>query len=493
MTELKQNIKTKFQDIFSYSFGEGMNSLVMNSIFGFAMLYYTEALGLSYALAGIAMAIATFWDALTDPLMAFISDNTRSRYGRRHPYMLLGGILTLLAYYFIWAVPESFQTDTQIIFWYLVIINLLFRTSITIFAVSYFALGFEVCTTYDERAKLQGVKFVLNMVVNLLGPALAWSLFFKDPVDGTKATSIASNYVDMATAFTIVSLGFVLIVVFATKKYIVDSRQSTEISEFKFSLLISYFRDIFSDKYSRIVFLFMSIVYIGLVLYSSMQMYVYVYFMEFSATYKSIVHGSTMVGFGIGSAIMPWLVKKWEKKPVVVFAAIWSAVVNFILILIFVTGFLPKDLVYSLSGFEIPVSMLVFMIFHASYWWSNGILVPVAFSMLADLSEVGEYRTGTLKDGGYGATMSFVTKVAKSVGLLLTGLSMSLVGFVEGSETQSPEAINNLGAATFVLGAVIALIAMLTMLKYPIDRKFIAKVKEALAARERGEEIKLDI
>jgi len=65
--------------------GECANSIIMNSLFGFAMLYYTDALGLKHAEAGIAMALAVFWDAITDPVMGHLSDNTRSRFGRRHP------------------------------------------------------------------------------------------------------------------------------------------------------------------------------------------------------------------------------------------------------------------------------------------------------------------------------------------------------------------------------------------------------------------------
>ena len=499
-TMKKEQIKTKFHDILAYSVGEGANSLVMNGIFGYAMLYYTEALGLGYKLAGIAMAVATFWDAITDPLMAYVSDNTRSRFGRRHPYLLLGGILTVICFYFIWAVPESFRADTQLLFWYLVGMNLLLRTAITIFGVAYGALGFEVCTSYDERAKLQGVRFAFNMVVNLAGPALAWSLFFKDPIDGTMATNIVGNYVNMGAAFSIVSLLFILIVVFATKKYIVDSREFTEIKRFKFNLFVGYFRDIINDKYSRIVFLFMLIVQTEIALFASLQIYVYVYFMEFSATFKTIVHGSTMVGFGLGSAMVPFLVRKWEKKQVVLLAVITSVVCNIILLLLFVTRFLPTDMIYMtpvdsafLPGVEVPVSMLVFMFFHATYWMSNGVLVPVAFSMVADISEVGKYRTGTLKDGGYGAAMTFVAKVAMSIGLLVSGYSLSWIGFVEGSETQSAAAINNLGAVTFIAGAVIAVIAMMAMTKYPIDRKFMGRVKAALAARERGQEIDLNI
>jgi len=101
--------KTSFFDICKYSTSEGANSLIMNGIFGFAMLYYTEALGLNYKLAAVAMAVASIWDAVTDPLMAYISDNTRSRFGRRHPYMLIGGILAVVCFYFIWAVPQTFM------------------------------------------------------------------------------------------------------------------------------------------------------------------------------------------------------------------------------------------------------------------------------------------------------------------------------------------------------------------------------------------------
>lgn len=69
--------------MWNYASGEIANSLISNTIFGFAMLFYTDALGLSPMLAGIAMSVAIFWDAITDPLMGHISDNTKSRFGRR--------------------------------------------------------------------------------------------------------------------------------------------------------------------------------------------------------------------------------------------------------------------------------------------------------------------------------------------------------------------------------------------------------------------------
>ncbi|MEN8193555.1 MAG: MFS transporter, partial [Bacteroidota bacterium] len=461
--------------------------------FAFAMLYYTEALGLNYALAGIAMAVATFWDAVTDPLMAYISDNTRSRYGRRHPYILFGGLATILSFYFIWDVPGIFTSDTNILFWYLVVMNLVLRTSATVFLVTYTALGFEVCTDYNDRAKLQGTKFGFNMFINIAGPAMAWTLFFKDPSDGTQATSIASNFIDMALVFSVAALVFLIFVLYSTKKFIVDTRNSTDIEKFRFRLFIDYFRDIFGDKYSRVIFLFMMVVMLGIILVASLQMYVYVYFMEFSSGQKSIVHGGTMVGAGIGAVIMPFLVNKWDKKPVTYYSVIVSVLCNVALFILFVTGLFPKDMVETIFGFEVPVSMILFLFFNSLYWMGSGILNPIAMSMMADLSEVGKYKTGELKDGGYGATLSFLTKVAMSIGMLISGYILSWVGFVEGSEVQTPEAINNLGAATFIASGTIAFIAALVITKYPIDRNFMQKIKDALDARERGEEVELDV
>jgi len=205
-----------------YSAGEIANSLLGNSITGFAMLFYTEALGLSPKLAGIAMAIAVFWDAVTDPLMGHITDNTRSRFGRRHPYILLGGIAVTIIYVFVWYVPGFVQGHQAALFWYLVVVNLLQRTAITVYLIPYVALGFEICGDYNGRVTLQGIRSGLNMLANLLGPALAWTLFFSDNSD-LRATAVPQNYLNMGLSFAAVSLVSILFVTFITRKHIVDS------------------------------------------------------------------------------------------------------------------------------------------------------------------------------------------------------------------------------------------------------------------------------
>ena len=198
-------------DMWNYASGEIANSLVSNTIFGFAMLFYTDALGLSPMLAGIAMSVSIFWDAITDPLMGHISDNTKSRFGRRHQYMLFGGIGMVLAFFFIWAVPPIFKTSNTSLFWYLVVINIIMRTAYTVFVVPMTALGFEMCQDYTGRTKIQGIKAIFNMIANFCGPGLAWMFFF--PKQGVDVKNPA-NFMRMGTIFAIISLISIFYLVF---------------------------------------------------------------------------------------------------------------------------------------------------------------------------------------------------------------------------------------------------------------------------------------
>ena len=85
--------KTPFWRIFGYALGGCAWQLPFNAIWVFSMIFYTQVLGIDFILAGIALSVTMFWDALIDPVMGHISDNTKSRYGKRHPYILIGGIV----------------------------------------------------------------------------------------------------------------------------------------------------------------------------------------------------------------------------------------------------------------------------------------------------------------------------------------------------------------------------------------------------------------
>jgi GPH family glycoside/pentoside/hexuronide:cation symporter len=487
------NSSTPLRRIIAYSTGEGATSLTMNGIAAFAMLYYVQVLGLSGKWAGLALSITMLWDAVSDPVMGHITDNTRSRFGRRHPYILGGGIFLAVSFFFLWSVPAIVK-GPQAIFWYLLVVNLVVRTAWTVFGIPYAALGFEICTGYEERAKLQSVRFIFNMAMNLLFNAGGWVIFFGDRrgaggalIDGT---TIEANYPRMGFVLALASLTLILICFFSTRMYAYDTRGRRDIRGNSLKAFYLDMRDILKDRYAVTVFAFFGMAQLGMMFVAQIQMFSYRFYMDFPDVQKTFVHGSTMVGFAIGSLIATPLVRRLDKKPAAGVGVALSVTGNLMLLLIFGGGLLPPRAVYTISqgipvvgGLTFPAAALVFAFFQAMYWAGSGILAPLATSMIADVSEINKHRTGILKDGSYAAVFSFFSKAACSVGLLLTGLMLDWAGIIPDADIQTAAAARNVALETFISGPIIAALALLIILMYPVNRHFMLKIKADLAAR----------
>ena len=476
MNKIKNKSKTLLRDIWFYAVGEGGTSISINGISSFAMIFYTQVLGLSAWYAGLALSITTFWDAVSDPIMGHISDNTKSKFGRRHIYMLIGGVLLSVSFFFIWYVPKSFMGNSITLFWYLLVVNLILRTSLTVFVVPYTALGFEVCTTYLGRSKLQGIRYFINMVVNLLCIACAWALFFQDEIkpDGTRidGSMIYGNYLYMGLILAVVALVLTMLSVFLTKKYMVSSvNMETEGNSLK-----AFFKDIGSilvDKYALRVFVFLMIAQLGMMLTAQLQMYAYIDFMQLNALQKTFVHGGGMVSFAIGSLLIAPLGKWFEKKYIGYLGSFLAILGGILLFVVFTCNFLtPKSV---LGG--IPIAVIIFAIGQYIWWGGCGILIPLATSMIADVSEVNKIKHGSLKDGSYSAMFSFVLKASTSLGLGITGILLTFTGYDSGATLQTYSVAKNIASMTFIFGPILIFFAFFLLIKYPITRKFLEELR----------------
>ncbi|TAE73917.1 MAG: MFS transporter [Verrucomicrobia bacterium] len=478
--------------MFSYSLGECANSLVMNGIFGFAMLFYTKSLGLNPTLAGIAMSVSVFWEAITEPVMGHISDNTRSRWGRRHPYMLIGGLIMAICSYLIWTVPEicrGAQTDVlwykNGVFWYLVGMNLLLRTGLTMFFIPYMALGFEMCTDYQGRSRLQGIRQILNMAANFAGPAMAWIFFFGGK-DNEQATAIEANYHRMGATFAIATAVFVLLACILTFRWHDDTRDAPKntrhgwMKEFFIEM-----KTILADPNPRWVFAFIFIVCAGMVIVSSLQMFVYDDFMKFPAWQKSIAHGSTMIGMALGALVSMGLTRRFDKKGAVLVGGTLSIICNLALAGLFLTDLVKPDATITIDGRSLPLGLILFVIFHAGYWFGNGIMLPVSTAMMADVSEVRRLNSGEVKDGGYSSVFSLAMRMAISFSLVLAGWCLSAIGYETPAPAagQTSQAIWLLGLVTFVVGAVICLFSLLAIRKYPISHQALEELRARIGGK----------
>lgn len=477
--------KTPFSHILGYSIGEGATSLTMNGISGFAMLFYTQAMGLRFDLAGLAFSIASFWDAITDPVMGYVTDNTRSRWGRRHSYILIGGLLMAISFYYLWHVPDSFRSGI-LLFVYVLFINIFFRTAYTIFVIPYMALGFEICTDYHQRSHLQSSRSALNMLVNLLGPALAWSIFFPDIAGGPEATSTEGNFVRMGNVFAIATAIFTLVVVWATRRHIIDSRGLPKHDGEGIGVFFHDSLEVLTDRYLRLIAIFSCIGMTGAIFVSTIQMYLYVYLMHLTSLEKTLTHGGGMILCGLGAVVGSPLARRFDKKFAVCIGASITVTANLLAAIIFLGGILEPRETMILAGYTIPLSVIVFAACNMINWFGNGVFMTLASSMIADVAEVDELKSGVRKDGGYAAIFSFIGKLVASLSTFIASACLTWVGFVPGSDQQTPEAIRWLVFLTFGLGAFFAFLVIPIALRYPITREFMTEVKTSLA-RKRGQ------
>ncbi|MFT6520180.1 MAG: GPH family glycoside/pentoside/hexuronide:cation symporter, partial [Candidatus Azotimanducaceae bacterium] len=173
-----------------YGIGAFVNNLLAAAIGGL-LIVLNLGLGMNPALVGLLAALPRLTDALTDPLMGYLSDHTTSRWGRRRPYIFVGAILAGIAFALLWQLPRGHSESFY--FWFFLLGSLVFYLAYTVFATPWVALGYELTPDYHERTRLMGVQNFMGQLAYVVSP---WFLlimqaeYFDDIVDGASYLAI---------------------------------------------------------------------------------------------------------------------------------------------------------------------------------------------------------------------------------------------------------------------------------------------------------------
>ncbi|MEO1035988.1 MAG: MFS transporter [Pseudomonadota bacterium] len=150
-----------------YGFGAFVNNTLAAAIGGMVIVL-NLGFGMSPALVGLLGALPRLTDAITDPLMGYISDNTRSRWGRRRPYIFVGAIAAGVIFAVLWQLPAG--RSENFYFWYFLGGSLIFYLAYTIYATPWVALGYELTPDYHERTRLMGVQNFIGNIAYMISP-----------------------------------------------------------------------------------------------------------------------------------------------------------------------------------------------------------------------------------------------------------------------------------------------------------------------------------
>src|SRR5512133_1259206 len=206
-TELATNESLEAKLPLRVKIGFGIGDLGGNLFFtamGFySLIYLTDTVKVAAALAGAAILIGKFWDAVTDPMMGFISDRTRSRWGRRRPYFLFGSVPLLLTMWYFFSAPDYSTSQTMGFLWAAFALCLL-NTAYTVVNIPYGSLTPEITKDYQERTTLNGFRFSFAVIGTMLGAAIVIPIvnLAGDPHRGYSLVGLIFGIIMSATILT---------------------------------------------------------------------------------------------------------------------------------------------------------------------------------------------------------------------------------------------------------------------------------------------------
>ena len=458
---------------FFYASGAVANGVKTDAFTFFLLFFYSNVIGLSPGLASLAIFIALMVDAFTDPLMGIISDRTRHRFGRRHPYFLLGMIPMGLSYFMLFSIQTSWELSQQYLFLWMLTFTMLTRLGMTIFEVPHRSLGSEMSRSYTERTSIFATRELLGWMGGLFNAFLAYTIFFKDTPDYMPGTKNPEPWIYYGmTGATIMCLS-VLVTYFGTLKY----RDNSQIDITTLNLRLIFNQIFIALKNRSFLIFFFGYLFIAVSwgMGSSLQIYMNTYFWEFKsimlASYLGIYVLSTISAF----LLVPALVKVIEKRTILLFAIMFAALIPPIPIFLFINGFLPASGTWNLFYATIP------FVYVGNTCLSSSAIIRE--SMLGDISDEVELDSKIGQQGLMFASSSLIGKLNTGLGILMAGIALEFISFPQGVEVSpSAENIFNLAMVQGPLVAVLMFIPFGIFSMYKIDRhrheEIIAKLEQ---------------
>ncbi len=440
----------------------------------FLLLFYGTVIGLEPGLVGLAILIALVVDAISDPLVGYWSDNFRSRWGRRHPFMYAAALPVALSYFLLWNPPDWGQTG---LFVYLTVLAVLIRTFITFYETPSSALIPELITDYADRTSLQAYRLLFGwsagtgMSVVMFGVLLTGPLGMRDP-DAYATYGIIASVLIFAT---------IMMSALGTHSRIPYLHQPVGTGErYSVGRIFREMLQTLSEKSFIALFLATMLFAIASGLSAALAFLMLNYFWGFSEYQIFIWTCSVFISALLGFVLAPWATRRLGKKRATILLGVLAFTIQPMPVLLRLAGLMPENGDPLLFPLVLGVNVIDLALIIA--------VQVVSFSMIADLVESNELRTGRRSEGVYYAAVTFTRKTTQGLGVLAAGLILSFVNFPEGAQPGSVAAdtLWNLGALYAPAILAVYLAALLCIARYRIDRNAHEENLRRLAQTRKG-------
>lgn len=455
----------------------------LNSLF---VPIYNIGFGMSSVLIGWAVAIPRFIDTLSDPVMGNISDNSRSRFGRRRPFIFAGAFLMALGVGLSYMASPHWGSTALFVF--AVATGTFFYLMYTIFSVPYNALGLELTSDYDERADVQKYRLILASVASFGIPWLykiclstgefvrayiesgksAWYGFLLQPMaqmaadDSVKIEVLGIRYVAWALAIVVVITALPAALFTRERLKVHDQDQLHLIHSGKLALQNRSFRTLCL----MIFFVIVGMSFIGVLATYANIFYIFGGDKSSGATWNGFYGTAAGVASLAGTFAVPLLVRRFDKKTVLMSGMALAAVTIVCSWFLFHPG--------------IPALQLILAVFvgagMSAVWLLGG-------SFLADICDEDELLHGYRREGIFSAFYGFVIKLAFTGIAFTFGYVLAFIGYDAGSDSMTPQALTRLRLFIALFPSACIVAAMIAFSRYGLSRTRVCEIQEALDAR----------
>lgn len=407
------------------------------------LFYLTDIIGIPPASAGLALLIPKIWDAINDPLMGALSDNTRTRWGRRRPYIAVGGSLLVLAIAAIWAPIGGWDSTTAKTLW-AIGANLLYTTVATMVAVPYGSLSTEVTTDYDERNRINVLRLAFSTIAAALctlGGTTLLNWYTSGRIDSVQL------YLLIIGVFGMIFVTPILLVACCTQERAPIPVERTRLS------LAAILRPLHFDSFRKLLGMYLCQA-ITMDVVSALVVYYSLYVVKLNVTvFLGIFILTNLIGF----VVVGRLVKTVSKN------------------LIYRAG-IPFALVGAAGIGLYPSSWPSWGLYLCAILVAGGICGGVLMSwvMFPDVIDDAELATGSRNAGAFSGLMTLIRGVATAIAIQLIGLMLQFTGYQAPDHYADPTqpAAVQIGIRATMAGAIIVLMSVGWFIarRYPLTR-----------------------
>jgi len=454
------------------AFGIGMLANQMfPAILSIFMVVLVQDLGFPGWMWGVLFFLPRIFDAITDPIMGYISDNTKSRWGRRRQYVLIGGLLMGVSYIFMWQLFK--ENSLQYNFWYFFLWSIVFYLGLTIFSVPYVAMGYEMSDDFHERTNIMAVAQWIGQWAWVIAPWF-WVIMY-DP-DWFPSADVAARELAIWVAIPCAICAIVPALFIKSESTLHKDYEPLKAANIGNSLknILKSFTEAFKIREFRKICVATFLIYNAFNTVATLTFFVIVYKLfngDPDASGVWVALFGCIGALGTTFIVIPvvtWMSKVLGKKNAFLLAQGISVIGYIMLYFLFIPG---KPWMYIIA---LPL-----------FSFGIGSLFTIMMSMTADVIDIDELNSGKRREGIFGAIYWWMVKVGFAIAGALSGVIIAIVGFnPDLVTTDQQSAVDGLHAFFCFFPMTGTLIAMYVMRNYSLSEERANEIRRELESRK---------